>query len=257
MTDGPVVIFDINGAMVGNNVSVTKGANASLRILWNSTPEFGGISNIVVKSGVINGTAENNFMVIQPSAIVKKALCDEYELTVSPNESCYYRVEAYTNTTNGKEYRCYTNPVWVDVLADSTPSVAVFDTDESGKPYPSIAGTHKGTIIPSQNITVSKLYTYPCTGTGGHTKSIKLYENSTSIANGTWTGYPADNITITPSVTLFAGHTYNYTIVTGSYPQILHAASKEVTGGTITCTSFVDANGCTHSNWIPAIRLAE
>lgn len=50
MTDGPVVIFDINGAMVGNNVSVTKGANASLRILWNSTPEFGGINNIVVKT---------------------------------------------------------------------------------------------------------------------------------------------------------------------------------------------------------------
>ncbi|KAF5411179.1 MAG: hypothetical protein C5S38_09685 [Candidatus Methanophagaceae archaeon] len=257
MTDGPVVIFDINWAMVGNNVSVTKGANASLRILWNSTPEFGGIKNIVVKKGVINGTAENNFMVIQPSAIGKKALCDEYELTVSPNESCYYRVEAYTNTTNGKEYRCYTNPVWVAVLADSTPSVVVFDTGESGKPYPSIAGTHKGTIIPSQNITVSKIYTYPCTGTGGHTKSIKLYENSTSIVNGTWTGYPDDNITITPSVTLFAGHTYNYTVVTGSYPQILHAASKEVTGGTITCSSFVDANGCTHSNWIPAIRLAE
>ena len=118
-------------------------------------------------------------------------------------------------------------------------------------------GTHKGEIKPSQNINVSKLYTYPCTGTGGHTESIKLYENDTLIASGTWNGYQDDwhNITITPSVTLLAGHTYDYTIVTGSYPQIIHAKSKDVIGGTITCTSFVGANGKTYTDWIPAIRL--
>jgi len=101
------------------------------------------------------------------------------------------------------------------------------------------------------------LYTYPCAGTGGHTESIELYENTTLIASGAWGGYQSDyhNITITPSVILQAGHTYNYTIVTGSYPQIIHAKSKDVTGGTITCTSFVDANGKTYTDWIPAIRL--
>ena len=134
-------------------------------------------------------------------------------------------------------------------------ATAVFDTGAGT--YPSMMGTHRGEIKPSHNIDVSKLYTYPCAGTGGHTESIKLYENSTLIASGTWTGYRHDyhNITITPSVTLLAGHTYNYTIVTGSYPQIIHATSKEVTGGTITCTSFVDANGKTYTDWIPAIRL--
>ncbi|MCK4250891.1 hypothetical protein KAX97_05560, partial [candidate division WOR-3 bacterium] len=76
------------------------------------------------------------------------------------------------------------------------------------------------------------------------------------IASGTWTGYQNDwhNITIT-TVILQAGHTYNYTIVTGSYPQIIHATSEVVTGGTITCTSFVDANGKTYTDWIPAIML--
>ncbi|MBL7117565.1 MAG: right-handed parallel beta-helix repeat-containing protein [Candidatus Syntrophoarchaeum sp.] len=135
---------------------------------------------------------------------------------------------------------------WEDVL---------FDTGEGT--YPSIMGTHNGTIKPSHNISVSRLYTYPCLGTGGHTESIELYENGKLIANGTWNGYVGDwhNITITPSVTLLAGHTYNYTIVTGSYPQIIHAKSKDVTGGTITCTSFVDANGKTYTDWIPAIRL--
>jgi len=137
------------------------------------------------------------------------------------------------------------------------PTISIFDTEQSENPYPSIMGTHKGEIKPSDNISVSKLYTYPCAGTGGHTESIELYENTTLIASGAWSGYQSDyhNITITPSVILQAGHTYNYTIVTGSYPQIIHAKSKDVTGGTITCTSFVDANGKTYTDWIPAIRL--
>ncbi|MFZ2071510.1 MAG: NosD domain-containing protein [Halobacteriota archaeon] len=135
------------------------------------------------------------------------------------------------------------------------PAPSVFDTGAGT--YPSIMGIHKGEIKPSHNISVSKLYTYPCVGTGGHTESIKLYKNGELIASGTWTGYHSDyhNITITPSVILQAGQTYNYTIVTGSYPQIIHEPSKEVTGGTITCTLFTDANGKTYTDWIPAIRL--
>ncbi|MFZ2072054.1 MAG: hypothetical protein WAV32_10800 [Halobacteriota archaeon] len=130
-----------------------------------------------------------------------------------------------------------------------------FDTG-SGT-YPSISGTHKGEIKPSDNITVSKMYTYSCAGTGGHTRSIELYENGTLIASDVWDGYQYDwhNITINPSVILHAGHTYNYTIVTGSYPQIIHAKNKDVTGGIITCKSFVDANGKIYSDWIPAIKF--
>ena len=125
-------------------------------------------------------------------------------------------------------------------------------------------GTHEGEIKPSDNITVSTLYTYPCAGTGEHTESIELYdENDTLIANGRWNGYIGDyrNITIhnqtgeAPYVTLLKGHKYNYTIITGSYPQIIHEPSKGVTGGTITCTHFTDANGVVHYDWIPAIRL--
>jgi len=135
-----------------------------------------------------------------------------------------------------------------------------FDTGEGT--YPSIRGTHNGTIIPSRDINISKLYTYPCAGTGGHSESIKLYENVTLIANGSWVSYEGDwhNITIDNEtgasyVMLLKNHEYNYTIVTGSYPQIIHEPSKEVTGGTITCSSFVDVNGKVYYDWIPAIRL--
>jgi hypothetical protein len=152
-----------------------------------------------------------------------------------------------------------------DPLLGVIPSAieGVFDTGKGI--YPSIMGTHTGTIIPSNNITVSKLYTYPCAGTGGHTESINLYENVTLIVNGTWNGYLDEdwhnitlhNLTDSASyVTLLQDHEYNYTIRTGSYPQILHATSKEVTGGTITCSSFVDANGNIYTDRIPAIKFS-
>ena len=140
----------------------------------------------------------------------------------------------------------------------------IFDTGPSKNPYPSIMGIHNGTIKPSQNISVSRLYTYPCTGTGGHTESIKLYENSKLIASGTWSGYKGDwhsislhNLTGgTPYVTLLEDHDYNYTIRTGSYPQIIHNQTLTNEYGTITCTKFIDVNGRVYYyDWIPAIRL--
>ena len=133
------------------------------------------------------------------------------------------------------------------------PEISFFDTGPCT--YPSIAGTHTGTITSK---TVRKLYTYPCTGTGGHTEHVAFYHaNGTKFAEAHWTGYTGDwhNITFDESFTLKGRETYNYTIRTGSYPQIIHATSKEVTGGTITCTEFVDVNGKVYNDWIPAIRL--
>jgi parallel beta-helix repeat protein len=129
--------------------------------------------------------------------------------------------------------------------------------------YPSIRGTHNGTIELSDNITITKLYTYPCAGTGGHTESLELEENGIPIANGTWNGYKSDrhnltihNVTGASYVTLLKGHKYNYTLVTGSYPQIIHQQNHTTSDDSIiTCTEFIDANGKKYSDWIPAIRL--
>ncbi len=134
----------------------------------------------------------------------------------------------------------------------------VFDTGTGT--YPSIAGTHTGTITTNVTINVSKLYTYPCAGTGGHTEHVIIANNTGFIlAEADWDGYHVDSHTITfdSSFTLVANETYSYTIRTGSYPQIIHADSKTVAGGTITCTSFVDTNGNEYEAWIPAIRLGE
>ena len=103
------------------------------------------------------------------------------------------------------------------------------------------------------------MHTYPCTGTGGHSKSV-VFSNATTgaeIANGTWNGYSGDwhNITFAQPFKLEAGKTYNYTIRTGSYPLIHHTPALSTDNGWINCTKFTDANGKEYDNWIPAIRL--
>jgi len=132
---------------------------------------------------------------------------------------------------------------------------AIFDTGVSENPYPSISGTHKWTITPYRDIYVKGIFTYPSEGTGGHSKFVRLWGNGLDVS-ASWAGYAGDwrNITF-PAFTLEAGKTYNYKIITGSYPQIIHAASLNATGGVITSTKFIDANGIVHRDWIPAIRL--
>ena len=66
-----------------------------------------------------------------------------------------------------------------------------FDTG-SGT-YPSISGTHNGTIKPNHTIIATKLYTYPCEGTGWYTEYAAFYNtNGTLIAEAHWNGYQSD-----------------------------------------------------------------
>ncbi|RJS73907.1 PKD domain-containing protein, partial [Methanophagales archaeon] len=67
----------------------------------------------------------------------------------------------------------------------------IFDTGKPDNSYPSIFGTHNGTIKLNQTITVKKLYTYPCPGTGGHTEYARIWNSSLDI-NATWNGYVDD-----------------------------------------------------------------
>ena len=132
----------------------------------------------------------------------------------------------------------------------------VLPIDTGPGTYPSIFGTHNGTIKPNQTITVSMLYTYPCSGTGGHTEYVRIW-NSTLDVNATWNGYVGDwhNISFNETFTLYKNKTYNFTIITGSYPQIHHKDALLTTNGWINSTEFTDANGKKYDEWIPAVRL--
>jgi thermitase len=140
-------------------------------------------------------------------------------------------------------------------LADAYAALGILDT--GGGTYPSLSGTHEGTIKPEQTIIVDKLYTYSCSGTGGHTEYARIWNSSWGGVEEYWNGYTSDwhNIHFNTSFTLVANETYNYTIRTGSYPQIHHTNALQTSNGWINCTEFTDANGKTYNEWIPAIRL--
>ena len=159
---------------------------------------------------------------------------------IGVSESANYRLEA---------------GYWYGISTLPGPAPGVFDTGPGG--YPSISGTHNGTITMTHTVNVCKIFIYPCTGTGGHAEYVRIWNGPVTIAEANWTGYQGDwhNLTFNNAFTLYADETYNYTIRTGSYPQIIHAASKDVTGGRITCTEFVDRNGKRYAEGIPAIRL--
>jgi len=139
-------------------------------------------------------------------------------------------------------------------------SSGVFDTGSPGNPYPSIFGVHHGNITPSHNVYVTKMYTYLCAGTGGHSEEVAFYNSTTGeeIANGTWKGYAVGDyhyIEFEDAFVLHEGATYNFVIHTGSYPQVHHKNVLVVGDGTMTCTNFTDANGIVHYEWIPAIKI--
>jgi hypothetical protein len=133
--------------------------------------------------------------------------------------------------------------------------ITYFDTKPGA--YPSICGTHNGTIKMTHTVNVSKICVYSCTGTGGHIEYAKIWNYSWEGAEAHWQGYVDDwhNLSFDKNFTLVAGAIYNYTIRTGSYPQIHHQSELLTAKGWITCTEFEDTNGKRYCTWIPAIRL--
>jgi parallel beta-helix repeat protein len=268
---------------VRNNVANSNNYNGI--VLWissdrnivaNNTAKHNGGSGIIIKYSNNNKIYLNNFMDNGNNNAYSIGSTNAWN---SPSKITYtYKGSTYINYL-GNYWDDYTGtdgngdglgdaPYSIDGDKDNyplmqqwenyfAPALAIFDTGEGT--YPSIQGTHEGEIILSCDIEVSKMYTYSCVGTGGHTKSIEIYDEDGDLkASGTWNGYQHNwhNITITPSVTLKEGHEYRYVIETGSYPQIIHVHNyTDAIGGTITCDKFTDVNGKIYTDWIPAIRL--
>ena len=221
------------------NVTATHITNNSATIQWDTDE----IANSLVKYGKASGIYTK--ITWNPLFVKNHPI----ELTGLLPGTCYYFVvnsaDQSGNLAESSEF--YFN---------TTGELNVFDTDAPANPYPSIAGTHNGTITPNKKIEVSMLYTYPCTGTGGHTEYARIW-NSTLNVTAKWEGYTEDwhNISFDEPFMLIANKEYNYTIRTGSYPQIHHRATLSTANGWINCTEFLDENGREYTDGIPAIRL--
>jgi len=240
----PIRLFNDTESPVITNVTSSNITDNSATITWDTDE----IANSLVKYGTASG--------IYTEAKDKSSLVKVHtiELTgLSPGTRYYFVVNSADQSGNlieSSEYNFTT-----------AGTSKVFDTNTPSNPYPSISGTHNGTITPNKTITVSTtLYTYPCPGTGGHSEYIKIWNGSGWNVTANWNGYEGDwhNISFdTSPFTLEGRETYNYSIRTGSYPQIHHDTDNNLSTpcGFITCSEFIDANGKRHSGWIPAIKL--
>jgi hypothetical protein len=261
-----VTLKDTSGNVLDQKTALFRlGISSGEIVIFTATPEFFDIGDdIEIELAFRNNGTVN----ITGTAIIRVLNATGYAIeefrhnvtNLAPSESISFSDAWDTSGAERGAYRILgyvlydgtaTQPVTVSTQAK------VFDTEPGT--YPSVMGNHSGTITPFCNLTVNMLYTYPCLGTSGHTEYASIaYSNGTRIAEAQWNGYIGDwpNLTFNNSFTLYANETYNYTIHTGSYPQIIHAPSWNATGGVITCTEFVDSNGKRHEGWIPAIRLS-
>ena len=133
-----------------------------------------------------------------------------------------------------------------------------FEFDTGAGAYPSIAGVHRGMLMPNHTVVVKRLSTYPAAGTGGHATAVRI-GNETWSVNATWDGARGEYHTlICPELFwLSAGQVYWYELQTDSYPLIIHQQNHTMPDGSfINCTSFVDVNGRMYRDWIPAIKLS-
>ena len=238
--------------------------NAELML---AAPNVTGVHFSGMDLSAINETYKPEGVILQSAYMINSTGTGKFALqfTNIPNASSIivYKINATNHWIALDTITTATNITFTISVGDplvvfGTKAAAIFDTEPSENPYPSIMGTHKGEIKPSANINVSRLYTYPCPGTGGHTEYAKIWNNSGLDRIATWSGYKNDwhNITFDESFTLFAEKTYYYEIRTGSYPQIIHTPEHTTLEGSfINCTSFVDANGKKYYDWIPAFKL--
>jgi len=180
----------------------------------------------------------------------------EASIEYSVKASSYVQTANFSGTWESFDVPNEINGTVIGDAEVTVEKAEIFDTGSGTSP--SISGIHKGTIKPNVPIEVSTLYTYPCPGTGGHTEYARIWNNNTGLdTTATWEGYVGGwhKIAFNPSFTLIVDETYNYTIRTGSYPQIHHEYTLQTANGWINCTEFIDVNGKVHYDWIPAIKL--
>ncbi len=259
--DGKVDIWTMELTELGDKVRIWSLVDGYV-LLGKSFGVIG--ENEGVLTLIRNCSFDYNSVFVSPGDVFSLSLYDNSTITGTVNrittfEDRYSEVELVNVTLysdTGEVLISNATKILTNAPIPLKVSTSGFDTNEPANPYPSIFGTHNGTITPSVTIKVSKLYTYPCVCTGGHTEYVRFWNDSWNVT-ANWSGYNGDwhNVTFGDLAILYAGLTYNYTIKTGAYPQIHHTDRLEIYDGVITCDEFLDANGKGYTNWIPAIRL--
>jgi hypothetical protein len=130
LTNGPLLVagFDLNGngslddpgdAALGQAVTLRAAQLQLLRLEWASSEEFGAFTSI----RMIVGSSQGESAPVEVDVPAGKALASDglfpldwhQDWLKTDGEWHYIRLEARTRNREGKEFRCYTNPIWIRV----------------------------------------------------------------------------------------------------------------------------------------------
>jgi len=191
----------VDGSQVDSTKYVSLSAGQSTTKSFSWTPSIAKKYSVKGEVGVVSGETDtaDNTKTIDVYVSLKDWLSvslttgtvnpgGRTNITVTFNTTSLSPDDYYANiniTSNDPDESVVTVPVHLIVR----PGPLIFDTG-SGT-YPSIFGTHIGTITPSCNVNVSRMYTYPYAGTGGHTEYVRIYGNGVDVSK-TWSSYAGD-----------------------------------------------------------------
>jgi hypothetical protein len=133
VSNGPLLIagFDrnSNGSLddsgdvgIGDSLSVSLAHLPPLQLAWISSAEFGPLESIRLIVGSQEGESPPQGIPVPASKQMASGGLIPVDLRafLGKNRGSwgYIRLEARTRNATGEEFRCYTNPVWLEIASD-------------------------------------------------------------------------------------------------------------------------------------------
>ncbi len=119
--DGDGVLNSRRDILLGGEVSIDTSRVPSLQLQWASNQEFGRLNTIRLVWGSISGEGEPGQIAIPAGGEFSSGGLMPVDLTSGLGKLeggwGYLRLEARTRSDAGEEFRCYTNPIWIRVVA--------------------------------------------------------------------------------------------------------------------------------------------
>ncbi|MGD0325161.1 MAG: hypothetical protein ABSD45_15645 [Terriglobia bacterium] len=107
---------------IGDSLAVSLGHLPPLQLAWVSSAEFGPIESIRLIVGSQEGESQPQEIPVPASRRMASGGLIPVDLRpfLGKNRGIwgYIRLEARTRNATGEEFRCYTNPVWLEITGD-------------------------------------------------------------------------------------------------------------------------------------------
>ena len=115
-------VGDTGEVGIGDSLAISLSRLPPLQLAWASSAEFGPFASIRLIVGSAEGESPPQEIPVPPARQMASGGLVPVDLRpfLGKNRAVwrYIRLEARTRNATGEEFRCYTNPVWLDITAE-------------------------------------------------------------------------------------------------------------------------------------------